>query len=74
MKILKMHKYKMWIWRTQFFSTVNYRCFPRQLTTAGLGNHRQLNAEEQFRLLHMILSLQMCEQQFSFRLALNPIA
>ena len=40
-----------------FFSAVNYRGFPRQLTAAGLGNLRQLTAEGQFRLLHVFLFL-----------------
>jgi len=43
-----------------FFSTVNYRGFPWQLTAAGLGNPRQLTAEGQFRILHVFLNLIIC--------------
>jgi len=43
-----------------FFSVVNYRGFPRQLTTAGLGNPRQLTAKRKFCLLHVFLNLLKC--------------
>jgi len=43
-----------------FFSAVNYRGFPLQLTAADLGNPRQLTADGKFRILHVFLSLMIC--------------
>jgi hypothetical protein len=40
-----------------YFSAVNYRGFPRQLTAAGFAIPRQLTAEGQYGILLVCLSL-----------------